>query len=63
MVDEHDSLVSVRHVDKLFGSVAALTDVNLEVARGEVVVVIGPIVIATFALRTVSTLFKEESFR
>ena len=42
MVGEQDSLVSVRHVDKLFGSVAALTDVNLEVARGEVVVVIGP---------------------
>jgi len=42
MADAHDSLVSVRHVDKLFGSVAALTDINLEVARGEVVVVIGP---------------------
>jgi glutamate transport system ATP-binding protein len=42
MTDDHDSLVSVRHVDKHFGSVAALTDINLEVARGEVVVVIGP---------------------
>jgi glutamate transport system ATP-binding protein len=42
MASDHDSLVSVRHVDKLFGSVAALTDINLEVERGEVVVVIGP---------------------
>jgi glutamate transport system ATP-binding protein len=42
MTDDHDSLVSVRHVDKYFGSAPALSDVNLEVARGEVVVVIGP---------------------
>jgi glutamate transport system ATP-binding protein len=42
MTDDHDSLVSVRHVDKYFGSVPALRDINLEVARGEVVVVIGP---------------------
>jgi glutamate transport system ATP-binding protein len=35
-------LVSVRGVDKLYGDVAALRDVSLEVAPGEVVVVIGP---------------------
>jgi len=35
-------LVSLRNVEKHYGSVAALTDVNLDVARGEVVVVIGP---------------------
>jgi glutamate transport system ATP-binding protein len=36
------ALVSVRGVDKLYGDVAALRDVSLEVAPGEVVVVIGP---------------------
>ena len=35
-------LVSIRHVDKNFGSMAALKDINLDVARGEVVVIIGP---------------------
>src|SRR3954465_1486707 len=35
-------LVAVAHVDKLYGEVAALRDINLEVAPGEVVVVIGP---------------------
>src|SRR3954449_1629518 len=35
-------LVTVAHVDKLYGDVAALRDINLEVAPGEVVVVIGP---------------------
>ena len=34
-------LVQVRHVDKHFGSFQALTDINLDVARGEVVVVVG----------------------
>ena len=37
-----DALVAVRSVDKYYGNVAALKDVTLEVARGEVVVVIGP---------------------
>jgi glutamate transport system ATP-binding protein len=35
-------LVSVKNVDKLYGDVAALRDINLEVSPGEVVVVIGP---------------------
>ena len=37
-----EPLVRLRHVQKHFGSVAALTDVDLDVAPGEVVVVIGP---------------------
>ena len=36
-----DTLVRIEHLDKSFGSFVALTDVNLEVARGEVVVVVG----------------------
>jgi glutamate transport system ATP-binding protein len=35
-------LVSLQHVDKRFGTLQALKDVNLEVQAGEVVVVIGP---------------------
>ncbi|MGC5616146.1 amino acid ABC transporter ATP-binding protein [Georgenia sp. Z1491] len=35
-------LVSMRGVDKYFGDLHVLKDINLEVARGEVVVVIGP---------------------
>jgi glutamate transport system ATP-binding protein len=34
-------LVRISHVDKHFGTFQALTDVNLEVATGEVVVVVG----------------------
>jgi len=37
-----EPLVRLRDVQKHFGSVAALTDVDLDVAPGEVVVVIGP---------------------
>jgi glutamate transport system ATP-binding protein len=37
-----EPLVSLVGVSKLYGSVAALADVDLDVARGEVVVVIGP---------------------
>ena len=35
-------MVQLQGVQKFFGSVQALTDINLEVAAGEVVVVIGP---------------------
>jgi len=35
-------IVSLKNVDKHFGSVHVLNDINLEVAKGEVVVVIGP---------------------
>jgi len=35
-------LVSMRHVDKHFGALHVLKDVSLDVAKGEVVVIIGP---------------------
>jgi general L-amino acid transport system ATP-binding protein len=38
---EH-SMILMEHVDKFFGSFQALKDINLEVGRKEVVVVIGP---------------------
>ncbi len=37
-----DALVVLDHVDKWFGDLHVLQDINLSVARGEVVVVIGP---------------------
>jgi glutamate transport system ATP-binding protein len=37
-----DALVRMSHVNKHFGDLHVLKDINLEVARGEVVVVIGP---------------------
>ena len=37
-----DPLVVLDHVDKWFGDLHVLQDINLSVARGEVVVVIGP---------------------
>jgi general L-amino acid transport system ATP-binding protein len=37
-----DVIIELDHVDKLFGSFRALTDINLKVGRQEVVVVIGP---------------------
>jgi general L-amino acid transport system ATP-binding protein len=37
-----DVIIELEHVDKLFGSFQALRDINLRVARQEVVVVIGP---------------------
>ncbi|MBA2446032.1 MAG: amino acid ABC transporter ATP-binding protein [Nocardioidaceae bacterium] len=41
--DRTDSnLVSLRQVDKWFGDLHVLQDINLDIARGEVVVVIGP---------------------
>ncbi|MCW2812433.1 MAG: gluA [Friedmanniella sp.] len=42
MADHQGPLVRLRDVDKYFGTAAALNGVNLEVQRGEVVVVIGP---------------------
>ncbi len=35
-------MVSIRHLEKSFGETQVLRDVNIEVARGEVVVVLGP---------------------
>jgi general L-amino acid transport system ATP-binding protein len=37
-----DVIIELEHVDKFFGSFQALSDINLKVARQEVVVVIGP---------------------
>jgi general L-amino acid transport system ATP-binding protein len=37
-----DAIIELEHVDKLFGSFQALTDINLKIGRQEVVVVIGP---------------------
>jgi general L-amino acid transport system ATP-binding protein len=37
-----DAVIEMDHVDKLFGAFQALTDINLKVARQEVVVIIGP---------------------
>jgi polar amino acid transport system ATP-binding protein len=37
-----DSIIRIRNLHKSFGHVHALRDVNLDVARGEVVVIIGP---------------------
>lgn len=45
MSEQNESLVPVielRHVDKYFGKLHVLKDVNLSIAAGEVVVVIGP---------------------
>src|SRR6186997_976827 len=39
---EGDALVVLEHVDKWFGDLHVLQDINLTVSRGEVVVVIGP---------------------
>lgn len=37
-----ESLISVQHLDKEFGEMKALSDINAEIKKGEVVVVIGP---------------------
>ncbi len=37
-----DSMVSIQHLSKWFDDVEVLKDVNIEVAKGEVVVVLGP---------------------
>jgi glutamate transport system ATP-binding protein len=41
-MNTHDPLIKVRGLNKWFGTNHVLTDVDLDVARGEVVVVIGP---------------------
>ena len=35
-------MISVRHLQKSFGGVPVLTDVNAEIGRGEVISIIGP---------------------
>ena len=37
-----ESLIRVEHLDKQFGTMKALSDINTEIKKGEVVVVIGP---------------------
>ncbi len=37
-----ESLICVQHLDKEFGEMKALSDINTEIKKGEVVVVIGP---------------------
>lgn len=41
-MSERDSMVSIQHLSKRFGDNEVLKDVNIEVAKGEVVVVLGP---------------------
>ena len=37
-----ESLIKVEHLEKKFGEMKALSDINTEIKKGEVVVVIGP---------------------
>lgn len=37
-----DSMISIQHLSKYFGDNEVLKDVNIEIAKGEVVVVLGP---------------------
>lgn len=37
-----DSMISIQHLSKCFGDNEVLRDVNIEIAKGEVVVVLGP---------------------
>ena len=39
---DRDVMVSIQHLSKSFGETEVLRDVNLDVRRGEVVVVLGP---------------------
>ncbi|MGI6033813.1 MAG: amino acid ABC transporter ATP-binding protein [Coriobacteriales bacterium] len=41
-MSEKDSMVSIQHLKKSFGDLQVLKDVNIEVKKGEVVVVLGP---------------------
>lgn len=41
-VKNGNSLIKVEHLKKQFGTTCALNDVNVEIARGEVVFIIGP---------------------
>ena len=36
------SMISIQHLEKAFGETRVLTDVNIEIQKGEVVVVLGP---------------------
>ena len=42
MNETREPIISLRHVDKHFGPLHVLKDINLDVYKGEVVVVIGP---------------------
>ena len=42
MVGESDIMVSIQHLSKSFGETEVLRDVNVDIKRGEVVVVLGP---------------------
>ena len=42
MTLRNDTMISIRDVQKWFGSYQALRDINLDVKTGEVVVVLGP---------------------
>ena len=41
-IEKADAIIQMRHVDKHYGQLHVLRDINLEVGRGEVVVLIGP---------------------
>ncbi len=41
-MDKSAPMISMRNVDKHFGSLHVLRDINLEVPRGQVVIVVGP---------------------
>lgn len=41
-MSSNDSMISIQHLSKSFGDNEVLKDVNIEVAKGEVVVVLGP---------------------
>ena len=41
-MSETDSMVSIQHLSKSFGDTEVLKDVNIEVKKGSVVVVLGP---------------------
>ena len=57
-------IILMEHVDKFFGSFQALKDINLVVARKEVVVVIGPSGSGKSTLiRCVNRLEKHDRFR
>lgn len=42
MTTDTNALVRVEHLGKSFGALHALSDINLEIQKGEVVVIIGP---------------------
>lgn len=42
MTIDSNALISVEHLDKSFGELHALSDINMQIEKGEVVVIIGP---------------------